>query len=72
MCRPKTTLLEEESDGVKWLVTPEMSRRGRRFHRLEGTTDISLIRSKAAVAMYCSKYVAKGGAVELFGLAPRG
>jgi hypothetical protein len=72
LCRQKTVILEEEEDGVTWLVTPEQRRRGRRRHQLEGIADVSVIRSEAAVAAYCSKYVAKGGTVELFGLAPRG
>ena len=60
-------LIEEESDELKWRVTPGAPVRGRRY-KLLGTADVSLIRSPKAVANYCAKYVAKGGSVDLFGL----
>lgn len=69
LCRPKTTFVEEEAYGVHWLVTPSKPARGRRGYQLEGIADLSPVRSDRAVASYCAKYVAKAGAVELFGLS---
>ncbi len=68
LCRPNSFITDEEVEGVAFLVTSDSKPRGKRPHSLEGIADVALIRDKTAVAKYCSKYVVKGGAVELFGL----
>lgn len=45
-----------------------LARAGHRPFELAGTADLSLIRAPQAVAVYCAKYVAKGGAMDLFGI----
>ena len=68
LCYRRNRIVEEESHGVTWLVTPDEEARGRREFEIAGIADLSLIRSQAAVAAYCAKYVAKDGVVDLFGL----
>lgn len=61
-------LVEEVEHGVTWLASRDSEPRGRRRFEVAGIADVSLIQSQSAVAAYCAKYVAKGGAVEVFGL----
>ena len=49
-------------------MTRDLPAKGRRPFELAGTADLSLIRDPQAVAAYCAKYVAKGGAVDLCGI----
>jgi len=68
LCQPRSELTEERADGVDWLSARDAERRGAGKHPLAGLVDVFLIRDQAAVSAYCAKCVAKGGAVELFGL----
>jgi hypothetical protein len=68
LCRPRSAILDEQAHGIAWLVTRDRPAKGRRPFELAGTADLSLIRDPQAVTAYCAKYVAKGGAVDPYGI----
>lgn len=72
LCRPRTALVTERASGIDWIVTRGSELRGCRRYELAGVAKVELVDSQEAVAGYCSKYVAKGGAIELFGLSRQG
>lgn len=68
LCARRHKIIEEEVAGVAWLVTPDSPPRGRRSFAIQGLAQVAPVDSQEAVTGYCSKYVAKGGVVEVEGL----
>tara|TARA_R110002126_G_scaffold12416_2_gene53957 strand:+ start:932 stop:1438 length:507 start_codon:yes stop_codon:yes gene_type:complete len=68
LCTPRTALVEEVAHGQSWLVTPDSDKRGVRIYEIQGMAKVVPVSSQDAVAMYCAKYVSKGGIVKAEGL----
>lgn len=58
-------IVEEVRDGVSWLVTADREPMGVRPHTKLGNADVQAVGSLEAVSSYVSKYVTKGGQLEL-------
>lgn len=68
LCTPRAVLVGEQAHGQEWLVTPDREPRGIRRFEIMGMAQVVPVASQEAVTGYCSKYVAKGGVVEVTGL----
>jgi len=68
LCSPRTALVTEKAHGHNWLVTPDQEPRGFRTYEIKGLAKVVPVNSQEAVTGYCSKYVSKGGVVEVEGL----
>lgn len=61
----RSAVLVERARGVDWLVSAGSEPRGRRTPDLSGIARVELVRDARDVTDYCSKYVVKGGSVDI-------
>lgn len=70
LCQPRSRVFDVEIDGVKWLMTAKAMKNQKANRHLMGLAKVLPVESRAAVTKYCSKYVVKGGQIDICGLKP--
>ena len=70
LCRPRRIVYDVEIDGVIWHMTDAAKEKYKPVWDLLGIAKILPVDSQIAVTKYCSKYVVKGGQIDICGLKP--